>query len=208
MYSENYFKNLQRQYQDPKSLMSKKLTLVKKYCVGGRLLDFGCGTGDFIEVVRDDFKEIVGIDISHHAVQLCRRKFYNSKNIIIVHGSHEDLEKLGYFDCITALDVLEHLEYPYALTAVRKFFSITKTGGRLIITTPNWYDKIFRILDKNRLHKHAHSSVGWRKMVSNIGYKPLFTRTVDFPLLHSETLCINIHLFGTCALNVFEKPVE
>jgi 2-polyprenyl-3-methyl-5-hydroxy-6-metoxy-1,4-benzoquinol methylase len=143
--------------------MTKKLTLVKKYCVGGRLLDLGCGTGDIIKVVKDDFKVIVGIDISHYAVQFCRRKFCNSKNIIIVHGSHEDLEKPGYLDCITALDVLEHLEYSYALTCVMKFFSITKPGGLLIITTTNWHDKIFRILDKNRLHKHAHSSIGWRK---------------------------------------------
>jgi 2-polyprenyl-3-methyl-5-hydroxy-6-metoxy-1,4-benzoquinol methylase len=188
--------------------MSKKLALVKKYCLGDRLLDFGCGTGDFIEIVKDRFKEIVGIDISRYAVQLCREKFYNSKNIIIVHGSHEDLKKLGYFDCITALDVLEHLEYSYMLTVLREFFSIIKPGGRLIITTPNWYDKIFRILDKNRLHKHAHSSIGWRKIVSNIGWKPLFTRTVDFPLLHSEILCIKFHLFGMCVLNVFEKPIE
>jgi 2-polyprenyl-3-methyl-5-hydroxy-6-metoxy-1,4-benzoquinol methylase len=208
MYSENYFKKLRDEYQDPKSLMSKKLALVKKYCIGNRLLDFGCGTGDFIEVVKDDFKEIVGIDISHYAVQLCKRKFYNSKNIMIVHGSYEDLEKLGYFDCITALDVLEHLEYSHALTAIRKFFSITKPGGRLIITTPNWYDKIRRILDKSESHKHAHSSIGWRRMVSSIGYKPLLTRTVDFPLLHNETLCIKIHLFGMCVLNVFEKPVR
>jgi len=163
MYSENYFKNLQRQYQDPKSLMSKKLTLVKKYCLGDRLLDFGCGTGDFIELVKDRFKEIVGIDISYYAIKFCRRKFRNSKNVTIVQGSYENLEKFGHFDCVTALDVLEHLEYPYSLAVVKKFFSITKPGGRLIITTPNWYDKIFRYLPKNSLHKHAHSSIGWRK---------------------------------------------
>jgi 2-polyprenyl-3-methyl-5-hydroxy-6-metoxy-1,4-benzoquinol methylase len=161
--------------------MSKKLTLVKKYCVGDRLLDFGCGIGDFIELVKDRFKEIVGIDINDYAIMFCKEKFRNSKNVTIVQGSYSDLEKFGMFDCITALDVLEHLEYSYALAALRKFFSITKPGGRLITTTPNWYDEIFRYLTKNKLHKHAHSSIGWRKMVSNIGYKPLFTRTVDFP---------------------------
>ena len=53
------------------------------------------------------------------------------------------------FDCVCAIQVLEHLEDPKA--AIKEMLRVLKKGGKLIITVP-----INKELDDNGLSKHLH----------------------------------------------------
>lgn len=202
MYSE--YMALKKQYENSNSLMSKKIKLVAYYIKeNGTLLDIGCGTGDFLLKMIERFKYLIGCDVNPKAIELrkARMRQYHHLDLIIC-DAHALPFRSSSINYITALDVLEHLEEPHK--AIKETFFVLKEGGKLIITTPNWYDKIIRRL-RNSHHKCSHSSIGWRNMVSRLGYKPLLTRTVDFPVIHSKVLCIKFHLLGKCVLNIFKK---
>ncbi len=107
------------------TLRSKK-QLINKYKKGTRLLDFGCGTGHFVDYMQKSSWETVGYD--PHVKQLVNPKirFLDSVQKI----SSEDK-----FHVITAWHVIEHVhDLKDTLILLRKKL---KKGGYLFVAVPN-----------------------------------------------------------------------
>lgn len=103
----------------------------------GKLLDVGCGNGDFLEWHKDHGWDVYGIEINQNAVNICRRK-----GLKVIHGELQDgLFADETFDVITLSQVIEHLPDPSA--TIRIIQKILKKDGLLIIGLPNWgcYDR-------------------------------------------------------------------
>ena len=100
---------------------------------GGRFLDIGCGTGEFLSLLRDHF-EVYGTDVSRHYIEQARSRYG------LEHLSVGQLGEVGFddsfFDVVQMRGVLQHVPDP--LSQLREAFRITKPGGMLIISaTPN-----------------------------------------------------------------------
>jgi len=100
---------------------------------GKRHLDVGCGNGQIIQIVRDKFSEIHGCDISITALNEAKKigLLPVCSNLNEGYIPYKD----DFFDCSTALEVLEHVWDPSRL--LKEIRRILKSGGRLILTTPN-----------------------------------------------------------------------
>jgi len=105
-----------------------------------RVLDVGCGAGDFGRTLKETTRveEVVGIEIVERAWELAKE---NLDDAIL--GSIEDMElpfEDDYFDLICCNDVLEHLVDP--LDALKKLRRVLRPGGHVIISIPNarYYD--------------------------------------------------------------------
>jgi SAM-dependent methyltransferase len=99
---------------------------------GRRLLDFGCGTGLFLETARERGFAGSGVDLSLDSVEKAR-----SRGLDAHHGSPADVPELakGGFDVITMWSVLAHLAEPVAdLTMLR---GLLADDGVLLILTVN-----------------------------------------------------------------------
>ncbi|HNY65790.1 MAG TPA: class I SAM-dependent methyltransferase [Deltaproteobacteria bacterium] len=98
---------------------------------GGKALDIGCANGKFLKYLGELGWRIVGLDFSENAVRACR-----SAGLEAYHGTVESAGfETGCFDLITARHVIEHMRDPHAFARVVS--RIVKTGGRLLIRTPN-----------------------------------------------------------------------
>jgi len=85
-----------------------------------RLLDIGCGAGEFIAVAQRSGYDTLGIDTSEAAVEICRSKGLDARV--------GDLDSVsGRFDVITMWDVLEHVADPTALL-IRARESLNENG--------------------------------------------------------------------------------
>jgi len=85
------------------------------------------------------------------------------------------------------LDVLEHVTELFSLLYEIK--RILKNEGSLIITVPNWYDKIVsKILKNNPSHINTFSPWKWMAIIKKVGFMIKFYRAIDFPIFHSEFL--------------------
>jgi 2-polyprenyl-3-methyl-5-hydroxy-6-metoxy-1,4-benzoquinol methylase len=98
-----------------------------------KILDIGCGNGDFLCTAQEAGYEGFGIDISQAAVTLCKQRGLQAEvmefaNLDIWEG-HCDR-----FDLITMWDVIEHVPDPHTL--VRQAVQRLKPGGYLLIKTP------------------------------------------------------------------------
>ena len=98
-----------------------------------RLLDIGCGDGSIVEMAIDKYEEIHGCDISLNALSGTRDMGIFS----VCADLNEGLVpyKDDSFECVTALEFLEHIINP--LRILEDIKRVLKPSGRLILTTPN-----------------------------------------------------------------------
>jgi len=208
MHKENY-KSLASEYRDLNSLMYKKLRIVDSYINGGKtLLDVGVGVGELIELEKQKFERIYGIDADKESVEICHKRFENDENIRTIEGNITDLKNLFQdkkFDCIACLDILEHIKVGESKKALNNIYNLLRDGGRFIFTGPGVFEKVKILLGRSPMHLHSHSSYGWGGMIEKAGFEVITVETVEFPLFHSDFLRKKLHLFGKCCLIIAEK---
>jgi SAM-dependent methyltransferase len=98
----------------------------------GRLLDFGCGGGRFLDQMQKRGWEVTGVDTSAAAVQRIRDEL----GLEAVAGSLPHAALTPYsFDAITMWQSLEHVHEPLrVLCEARRLLVL---GGTLIVSVPN-----------------------------------------------------------------------
>ena len=150
IYSENYFshsKYLDTDTQTEENRRRLNFTRAfipesKKDC---KILDFGCGCGDFIKYCSD-FYEMWGYDFSETAVLKAREN-----NPGISHRISFDLLEvkgwpMNHFDAIVMWDVLEHLWDPAEIC--NQMIEYLRPDGYLFLSTPNIGAFIARLMGK------------------------------------------------------------
>jgi SAM-dependent methyltransferase len=98
---------------------------------GLRWLDIGCGRGDLLRRIRDEWKpaELVGVDPIDWLEPDLR------KDVTFHAIAAEDADDLPLADRVLLVEVVEHLEAPWS--ALRKAARLVAPGGRIVVSTPN-----------------------------------------------------------------------
>ncbi|AMA08219.1 class I SAM-dependent methyltransferase [Picosynechococcus sp. PCC 73109] len=98
-----------------------------------KLLDIGCGTGDFLKVAKQYNWQVSGTEISPIASAKANQFL---GEMCVATGDALSLELLSnYYDMVTLYHVIEHLLDPNTL--IQKVYQLLKPGGIFFIETPN-----------------------------------------------------------------------
>ncbi len=129
-------------YSHPNPLMRwlfwQRLRKVRHYLQGAlppgaRVLDFGCGVGMLLPLLAAQGYELVGIDLDvRHTAEFLAHFGVNGATVL--DASQITTLAPRSFDCITALDVLEHV--PDLDAKVDQLIQLLRPGGRLIVCGP------------------------------------------------------------------------
>lgn len=134
-----------------------------KLAPGSRVLDIGCGTGAFLEMLSRDY-QAYGTDSSSFAVELCRKRgLQHAYQCTLETFPHQALR----FDLITLLDVIEHIEHDAAL--LRQASAFLKPGGCAIITVPA-YQFLWSRHDEVNQHKRRYVKSTLRRVLEGSGF--------------------------------------
>ncbi|MGH9721116.1 MAG: class I SAM-dependent methyltransferase, partial [Bryobacteraceae bacterium] len=100
-----------------------------------RVLDIGCGRGEFLEMMRDADVNAYGVELSEECVGLCRAKGLE----VLGEDLFEHLASLpdGQLDGIFCAQVVEHLPPPRLPELVKLAALKLRRGGLVAIETPN-----------------------------------------------------------------------
>lgn len=136
--SENYISHtdantslVDKIYQFVKKInLASKFKIITKYqSQPGKVLDIGCGTGDFLVYCKSKGWEVTGFEPSPKAASLAK-----SKQIQLAKNLQELPE--ASFDCITLWHVLEHVvDLEMQIATLKR---LLKKDGLLIIAVPNY----------------------------------------------------------------------
>lgn len=124
--------------------MCKRQRAIERHCSGGRLLDVGCATGNFLyEMARTGHWQAEGVEPNAEAVHYGREHL----GLTIHAGELTELAlPAAAFDVITMWNVLEHLHAPAEnLQAVAR---LLKPGGWFVFSIPNLASWEYRLLGK------------------------------------------------------------
>jgi 2-polyprenyl-3-methyl-5-hydroxy-6-metoxy-1,4-benzoquinol methylase len=120
----------------PWHLMARK-HLTDGSLKGQQVLEIGCGAGQFAQWLAEQGGDVLAGDFSAEACRLARSNI--SEDVEVEQLDAQNLvEPLGHnrFDLVCCLETLEHV--PDHNRALREIVAVTKPGGRIIVSTPNY----------------------------------------------------------------------
>ena len=114
------------------ALYDAALAWVESEGLGGRVLDYGAGTGTLLSLLCETGRvdRVVGADLMARPAELPAANEWLSQDLNQPLGLAE-----ASLDAVLSVEVIEHLENPRAVA--RDWFRLLKPGGRLFFTTPN-----------------------------------------------------------------------
>ena len=153
------------------ALRQKKATIGRYLQNAGILLDYGCGTGAFLEEMQKDGWKTLGIEPDESAREIATKR--NPSGIMRpVELANMESNSL---DLITLWHVLEHVDEP--LKACEQFFRILKPGGFLFLALPNHlsndaekYGKYWAAYDVPR-HLFHFNLLNINKISESVGFQ-------------------------------------
>ncbi len=107
---------------------------------GKKILDVGCGEGQFVDFALRRSWDVLGIELSDSAVALCEKFGLPVKKADVFDRSLHQAS----FDMIMLSEVIEHV--PNLIDFVKRLEQLLAKGGVLYLTTPNFNSLDRRVL--------------------------------------------------------------
>jgi SAM-dependent methyltransferase len=132
-----------------------------------RLLEVGCGLGDFLVLARQAGARVLGLELEGPYADFAEKEH----GLSIARSRIEDLDTTNRFDVIALFHVVEHLEEPVdVLSALRPRLA---GGGRLFIEVPNfmgpWRIPFTEFLRLEHLYNFSPETL--RRVLARAGFR-------------------------------------
>ena len=139
--------------------------------LGYKILDYGCGSGDYLSKLKKYGLNVFGYDFNSFALEIASRKGIN-----VLPDSFWNLpEYKNFFDVITLNHVFEHLPDP--IQTLSRLKKSLKPSGTLILGVPNMNSLGSKIFSKNFVgidsprHLFLYNLKSLRKICSGLGFR-------------------------------------
>jgi len=147
-----------------------RYALARRYVDGRDVLDLATGSGYGANILAETARTVVGTDISEEALAYARNAFAR-ENTTFVQGNlfaDDFIDSIravhaGKFHCITAFEILEHLETPLRLLAIAN--ELLEDDGVFIVSTPN-IDYPFELDNQNPHHVCEYTQAAFEQLLS------------------------------------------
>lgn len=170
-------------YQQFVDVISSIYKESKEKLKGKKLLDVGCFTGDFLELISHSGVQVYGTELQTEAVRIANQKLPG--RIFQADIATKNFPKKK-FDIITLLGVIEHVTDPGVL--LRSTTDLLTNEGLLVIQTPDSGSVLAKMMGKwwpplaPIEHIHIFSSQGLIRFLSHYGYTDIQLRQHIKPL--------------------------
>jgi 2-polyprenyl-3-methyl-5-hydroxy-6-metoxy-1,4-benzoquinol methylase len=162
------------------SMRKRMLTRLFENDSPGRLLEIGCGDGNFLASIKKQGWEVTGIDSDPEAARVAMAKYGVSVRI----GRFEDIYlPQDYYNVVLINHVVEHVSDPVFFLA--RAGAIIAPAGRIIVVTPNSagfghaaFGSDWRGLDPPR-HLHIFTPVNLVETVRKAGLNCMHLSTTS-----------------------------
>ncbi|MFA5822197.1 MAG: class I SAM-dependent methyltransferase [Thermodesulfovibrionales bacterium] len=191
-------------------LYSDICNILNQYAAGKRILDIGCGNGEFISFLKESGFETFGIEPASEAAEVAKSRGLNVFNCSLEDFKKNHSSNVKGFDAITLLNVLEHVPDPANVIEICK--SLLNSQGILCIRVPNDFTEI-----QSAAQKHINTTKSWwiaipdhinyynfeslRSFITYLGFGIIYSQG-DFPmeffLLMGDDYVDNLEVGGKC----------
>jgi methionine biosynthesis protein MetW len=184
---------------------------------GSKVLELGCSSGYFAEQISRKGCLVIGVDNDLPAIERCRLKGVQAYALDLASDAAEAVfAKHAPFDCIIAMDILEHLAAPESL--LLRLHRHMHPRSQLIVTGPNvaywhvrwqllrgrWAYSEAGVMDETHLRWFTRAS--WRAMFRDADFVIEIDRVAE-ALLPKEFQLRRI-LRNDLIIDSLKRPIE
>lgn len=150
----------------------------------GRILDFGAGNGELVELLLERGYEVAAYEPSLGRANYLLNRLGSRDGFLGVFGA--DAEE--HFDAVLMIEVIEHILDQELDRALRLVHDLLREGGKLIVTTPNnedlelgmVYCPITNMLFHRWQHVHSFTADSLSLLLSRYQIPPIVVHHLDF----------------------------
>jgi SAM-dependent methyltransferase len=184
--------------------------LVRRYAPAGgperELLEMGCGLGDLLGLLQDDFT-CTGVDLIPYSIEQTRHNAPKARAYV---GDATDFSgwRTGQLSVVVALHLVEHLPDPQQTIA--DVYRALRPNGLFLFATPHpeyslrrYKDRDNDAIGKDKTHINCHVPQVWRAWCEAAGFqviKQFGDGLWDVPYLPLLPKSLQFGLFGLPAL--------
>ena len=136
---------------------------ITKYCKDKKVLDLGCGTGFWTEIIAN-YGNVIGLDISKTMLKYAKNKRPSLKFMLA--DAHSLPFESNSFDCVVSIGLFEYVDRKLVMKEISR---ILKPNGICIIQCPNKYSAmrvfvkiIYKVLKRDYFAKEP----SYREMIN------------------------------------------
>jgi SAM-dependent methyltransferase len=145
-----------------------------------RVLDLGCGPGQWLPVLAQCNRHVIGVDVSPAMLKVAKEAARLTPGVALVRSRAESLcFGPGTFDAVLCYGVLMYTEYENVLEEISR---VLKPGGRLIVGLVGLGYYLKHVVEGVRHNREDTVRYGIEPIATRIGRALLFRRapTVNF----------------------------
>lgn len=175
-----------------------------KPLLGKSALDVGCGAGLLCEPLARLGASVTGVDAAAENIAAAKAHAAQSGLAIDYRAGELAAQKLGQFDLVTSMEVIEHVTDPAAFVA--ELAARLKCDGLMILSTPNRTaaSKLFLVEAAERLGQVPRGTHDWNKFLTPEEVTALLTEA-GLEVVAMEGIAFSVlsglHLSSNKALN-------
>ncbi len=153
-----------------------------------KLLELGCGRGEFLNEFVKCGLEVHGVDISDYS-----ENFFSELNFKKVDMENEKLPyQDNYFDFIYSKSFIEHFYYPEKI--FKEAYRVLKPGGIIITLTPEW-QYIYKSFYEDFTHRVPFTKVSLKDIHSMNNFNSINVESfIQLPILFKKNFNSKIYL--------------
>ena len=153
-----------------------------------KILELGCGRGEFLNEFVKCGLEVHGVDISDYS-----EKFFSELNFKKVDMEKEKLPyQDNYFDFIYSKSFIEHFYYPEKI--FKEAYRVLKPGGMIITLTPEW-KYIYKSFYEDFTHRVPFTKVSLKDIHSMSNFNSINVESfIQLPILFEKNFISKIYL--------------
>ncbi|MEK7658911.1 MAG: class I SAM-dependent methyltransferase [Patescibacteria group bacterium] len=106
----------------------------KNFIKGTKVLDLGCGAGEFLHELEKKGCEVWGADLDEENIKIAKDNFGLKNVFSLVFDDFFKMENLPKFDIITFFETFEYLDDP--LKFIQNVKRLLKEDGKIILSVP------------------------------------------------------------------------
>src|SRR6516164_7467916 len=160
LYGERYFRGEEyRDYSAERPTLEKhfraRLNQLLKHIPEARskhLLEIGCAYGFFLDLAKEYFASVEGVDVASHAIRYANEHL----NVTATEADFLDYTPRNSIDIVCMWDTVEHLQSPHAY--IEKLARMLSPGGIVALTTGDIGSIVARLRGRRwrQIHPPTH----------------------------------------------------
>ena len=139
---DNFYAQLEQSFRGERSEIKERLRFympfvqsMRKVHPAPRVLDLGCGRGEWLELLRDLNVQALGVDLSAAMLSDCKRLNLDVEQQDVI-SKLNSLEGESV-SIVSAFHLVEHLPFEVLSVMISEAYRVLQPGGLLIMETPN-----------------------------------------------------------------------